>query len=113
MRMLHGAERFQAVKRVYRVRPFFNPNLSNSVPSHLLSRITAEAGRRSPPLRQICSNRERLCRPPSVEGIRGRLDALPLSGYYLPKTASTPDAVLPWSELTASVANLYPAKVLS
>jgi hypothetical protein len=36
-----------------------------------------------------------------------------VSRYYLAETASTPGAVLPWSELTASVANLYPAKAPS
>jgi DNA-binding NarL/FixJ family response regulator len=38
------SELFQAVKRVYRGRRFVDPRLSNSVPDHLLNRITAANG---------------------------------------------------------------------
>jgi len=38
------SELFQAVKQVFRGRRFLDPRLSNSVPDHLLSPITAETG---------------------------------------------------------------------
>jgi DNA-binding NarL/FixJ family response regulator len=40
------SELFQAVKQVYRGRRFLDPRLSNSVPDHLLSPITAATGQR-------------------------------------------------------------------